>query len=108
MVRQTITREEYEKFLNLAPTSVLEQVGDNMIAEAQKFPEGSAELEALGAMFVMLGMEYQLRQVEPLWRKAQRFAIRNSGTIKEVGKIAACIGAGVLLGVSLDGRFPGE
>lgn len=99
MVRQTITREEYEKFLSLAPTSLLEQVGANLIAEAEKLPEGSAELEVLGAMFVMLGMEYQIRQVEPLWRKAKRFGIRNSGTIV---KVAAGIGAGVFLGVSLD------
>jgi len=97
MARQTITREKYERFLSLAPTTLLEQVGNNLIAEADKLPEGFPDLEVLGAMFVLLGMEYQLRQVEPLWRKAQRFAIRNSGTIV---KVAACIGAGVILGAS--------
>ena len=100
MARQTITREEYERFLRLAPTSLLEQAGANLIAEANKLPEGSPDLEVLGAMFVLLDMEYQLRQVEPLWRKAQRFAIRNSATFKQVGKVAACIGAGVILGAS--------
>ena len=101
-MQDTITREEYERFLSLAPTSALEQVGDNLITEAQKLPEGSAELEVLGAMFMMLAGEYELRQVEPLWRKAKRFGIRNSNTFKQVGKAAACIGAGVLLGRSLD------
>lgn len=101
-MRDTITKEEYERFLSLAPTSVLEQVGNNLIAEADKLPEGSPDLEVVGAMFVLIGMEYQLRQVEPLWRKARRFAVRNSDTFKQVGRVAACIGAGVLLGVSLD------
>ena len=98
----TITREEYETFLILAPTSVLEQVGANLIVESQRLPEGSADSEALEVMLMMLGMEYQLRQVEPLWRKAKRFATRNSDTFKQVGKIAACIGVGAILGVSLD------
>jgi len=103
MAKQTMTREEYMRLLSLAPTNVLEQVGNNLIAEADKFPEGSPDLEVLCDMLLILGTEYQLRQVEPLWRKAQRFAIRNSDTFKQVGKVAACIGAGVILGRSLDG-----
>ena len=101
-MRDTITREEYERLLSLAPTSVLEQAGNSMSAEIERLPEGSPESELLAVMLLMLGMEYQLRQVEPLWRKARRFAVRNSDTFKQVGKVAACIGAGVLLGVSLD------
>lgn len=99
---ETITREEYQRFLSLVPTNLLEQVGDRLIAIADEFPEGSAESDVLCTMLLMLGTEYQLRQVEPLWRKARRFAIRNSDTFKQVGKIAAGIGAGVILGVSLD------
>ncbi len=101
-MQQTITREEYEIFLSLAPTSVLEQLGDNLLQEAQKLPEGSAELEILEAMFAMLYMEYQRRQVEPLWRKAKRLALRNSDTIKLIGKIAAGVAVGVLVGETID------
>ena len=99
---ETITREEYMRFLSLAPTSILEQVGNVLLATVQNLPEDSAETEMVGVMLMMLAGEYELRQVEPLWRKAKRFAIRNSQTFKQVGKVAACIGAGVLLGMSLD------
>jgi hypothetical protein len=50
----------------------------------------------------MIASELERRTVEPLWRKAKRFAVRNSATIKEVGKVAACLGVGAILGVSLD------
>jgi len=99
---ETISVEEYKRFLELAPTNILKQAGDGMFIATQHFPIDSPEFEVLNTMLSMLAREYQLREIEPLWRKARRFAIRNSGTIKEVGKIAACIGAGVLLGVSLD------
>ena len=101
-MEETITREEYMRFLSLAPTSILEQVGNAMLATVQNFPEDSTETEMVGVMLMMLAREHELRQVEPLWRKAKRFAVRNSQTFKQVGKIAACIGAGVILGVSLD------
>ncbi|OHB54422.1 MAG: hypothetical protein A2173_06730 [Planctomycetes bacterium RBG_13_44_8b] len=99
---ETITRLEYEKFLSLAPTNLLEQVGDRLSAIADELPEGSADLDILLTMLLMLGKEYQLRQIEPLWRKARRFTIRNSDTFKQIGKIAACIGAGFILGASMD------
>jgi hypothetical protein len=99
---ETITREVYLRFLSLAPTSILEQVGDDLLATLQNLHEDSQETEMVGVMVMMLAEEYKLRQVEPLWRKAKRFAIRNSQTLKQVGKVAACIGAGVFLGVSLD------
>lgn len=101
-MEETITNEEYMEFLSLAPTSILEQVSDVLLAEVQNFPEDSTETEIVGVMLMMLVREHELRQVEPLWRKAKRFAVRNSQTFKQVGKIAACIGAGVFLGVSLD------
>lgn len=99
---ETITREEYMRFLSLAPTGILEQVGDALLATAQNLPEDSPEAEIVGVMLMMLAKEHELRQVEPLWRKAKRFAVRNSNAFKQVGKIAACIGVGVLLGASLD------
>ena len=100
MVRQTITREEYERFLSLAPTSVLEEMGNSLLSMVRNLPEDSPDVEIIGVMLMMLAGEYGLRQVEPLWRKAQRFAVRNSDTFKQVGKIAAFIGAGVILGKS--------
>jgi hypothetical protein len=97
-----LTEEQYIRFLSLAPTDLLAQAGSGMIIALQNLPEDSPEAEAVAIMLMMLGREYDLRQVEPLWRKAQRFAVRNSETFKQVGKIAACIGAGAILGVSLD------
>ena len=101
-MEETITREEYMRFLSLAPTSILEQVGNALLATVQNFPEDSTETEMVSVMLMMLAREHELRQVEPLWRKAKRFAVRNSNAFKQVGKIAACIGVGVLLGASLD------
>ena len=99
---ETITVEKYQRFLELAPTNVLEQVGQGLAVTLEHQTEGTQDFDMVNTMMLMLIRERSLREVEPLWRKAKRFAIRNSGTIKEVGKIAACIGAGVLLGVSLD------
>lgn len=75
-----------------------------MLATVQNLPEDSSDTEIVGVMLMMLAEEHKLRQVEPLWRKAKRFAVRNSNAFKQVGKVAACIGAGVILGVSLDGN----
>lgn len=99
---ETITREQYLRFLSLAPTNILEEVGNALLATVQNFPENSPDAEMVGVMLMMLAEEHKLRQVEPLWRKAKRFAIRNSQMFKQVGTIAACIGAGVILGVPLD------
>ena len=103
---ETITRQEYLRFLSLAPTNLLEQAGSGMIVALQNLAEDSQEAETVAIMLMLLGREHELRQVEPLWRKAERFAVRNSQTFKQIGKIAACIGAGVILGKSLDIRRP--
>ena len=99
---EMISPKEYQRLLELAPTNMLEQEAEVLFTVLEHQPEGTPDFEMANSMIVMLMMERSLREVEPLWRKAKRFAIRNSSTIKEVGKIAACIGAGVLLGVSLD------
>lgn len=99
---ETFTIEQYLNFLSLAPTEVLEQVGSGIIIALENIPEDSPEAETFGIMLMMLGREHELRQIEPLWRKAKRFAIRNSESFKQVGKVAACIGAGAILGISLD------
>lgn len=101
---ETFTIEQYTEFLSLAPTDLLVQVGNRMVADLHcAFYDDDAEaITVIGFLLSMLTTEHDLRQIEPLWRKAQRFAIRNSETFKEVGKIAACIGAGAILGISLD------
>jgi hypothetical protein len=101
-MKELMTLEQYQTFLEKAPSQVLQAVAMRMAQRAENLSEDTPEFQAIAAMFLMLNYEFQLRQVEPLWRKAKRFAIRNSDTIKEVGKIAACIGVGVLLGVGVD------
>jgi hypothetical protein len=103
-MKETITLEQYQMFLELAPTYVLQETGAYIAKTSEHLSENAPEFEALAAMLAMLFYEIQLRQVEPLWRKAKRFAIRNSVAIKEAGKIAACIGVGVLLGINIDNR----
>ena len=105
--QETISPEQYRRFIELAPTNFLQQLGwalaitlDQLSLELS---ENSPELEMVGAMLSMLMRELQLREVEPLRRKAKRFAVRNSQTFKEVGKVAACIGVGVGVGVIMGG-----
>ncbi len=106
MADETLTEENFLNFLSLAPTNLIDQTGKGLAMVLQNIPEESPEAETVGIMLMMLAREYQLRQIEPLWRKAQRFAIRNSETFKEIGKIAACVGAGIVLGQSLNIRKP--
>lgn len=107
MANETFTIEQFMRFLSLAPTNLLVQAGNSLILVLRDLSyEESPEAETVAMLLMMLGREYELRQVEPLWRKAQRFAVRNSDILKEIGKIAACVGAGVLLGQSLNIRKP--
>ena len=99
---ETLTEEQFLNFLSLAPTHILVEAGRSLDTYLYNLPECHKHVKPVSLMLLMLAREYELRQIEPLWRKAQRFAIRNSETFKQVGKIAACIGAGALLGVSLD------
>jgi len=102
---ETFTEDQYTRFLALAPTNDLTRLAEVLMMDLQRLSyEESPDAETVAFMLMMLGREYELRQVEPLWRKAQRFAIRNSETLKEVGKIAACVGAGVILGQSMNIR----
>lgn len=101
MANETLTEEQFLNFLSLAPTNLINQAGIGLTMVLQNIPEESPEVETVNIMLMMLAREYQLRQIEPLWRKARRFAIRNSETFKEIGKIAACVGAGIVLGQSI-------
>jgi len=106
MTNETLTEEQFLNFLSLAPTNLIDQAGIGLTLVLQNLPEESPEAETVGIMLIMLAREYQLRQIEPLWRKAQRFAIRNSETLKQIGTVATCIGAGVILGQSLNIKKP--
>jgi hypothetical protein len=59
------------------------------------------ERQQWGCYMGMIAVEAERRKIEPLWRKAKRFAVRNSGTFKEIGKIAAVVTLGVVVGRSL-------
>lgn len=106
MADETFTEEQFINFLCLAPTNLLAQASNGLNIALQNIPEGSPEAETICMMLIMIQMEYYKRQTEPLWRKAQRFTIRNSETLKEIGAIAACVGAGIILGQSLNIRKP--
>ncbi len=99
-MQETFTIDQYMTFLSLAPTDLLVQVGNVMQADLYRAicAEDDDAAVCISFLLSMLAVEHDRRQVEPLWRKAQRFAIRNSETFKQVGKIAACIGAGAALG----------
>lgn len=94
-----ITAEEYLKLLSLAQTDVLEQVGSILIAVAERLPGGSPRSVAFEVMIALLVMECNRRQTESLWRKAKRYARRNSDPLRQLGEIAAVIGLSSFLGM---------
>lgn len=97
------TQNDIEKLLSIASEQELEYWAYQICNYATGHPEMSDEEQLFGAyMLHLIAVEAERRQVEPLWRKAKRFAVRNSQMFKQVGKVAACIGAGLILGVSLD------
>lgn len=96
-----ISMEDLALFVQIIPTKILFA----MIIELDpnnREPIYSADELYLQMLHSMACQEFALRQIEPLWRKARRVVIRNAANIAEVGKIAACLGLGVLLGTSLD------
>ena len=99
---ETISAEEFRRFVELAPNEILLKATQVVCLHAEDLPDDSPEFESATIICSCIGRELVFREIEPLWRKAKRFALRNSGVIKNVGKIAACIGVGALLGISLD------
>lgn len=80
-----------EDVLTQASSEQLSNLRDQLIA---KVYAGTGDPESLGCCCALIDYELQLRHVEPLWRKAKRFAKRN----EEVLGIAAVI-AGIAVGV---------
>jgi hypothetical protein len=65
---------------------------------ASSFESGELEFEQAITLCNLIDYELQLRQVEPLWRKAARFAKRNKN---DLGAVAAVVG--LVAGVNLLG-----
>jgi len=97
-----ISAAEYGKFLSLAPTEVLKQVGVKLVEKAQEPPDGSVELQRISTMYSMLMNEYYFRSVESDMRKLQRFLTRNLCWMKGLSKVVASIQAGSVAEVVAD------
>ena len=97
-----ISETEYGKFLSLAPTEVLKEVGVKLIEKAQEPPHGSVELQRISTMYSMLMNEYYFRSVESDTRRLQRFLARNLCWMKGVSKILTSIKAGAVAEVVAD------
>ena len=96
------TVREIENLLESASETELNVLGDSICIDLRNNPRLTTEEQEFSKCFLfMISSELERRPIEPLWRKTKRFAVRNSGTIKEVGKVAACLGVGALIGIDL-------
>ena len=97
------TAKEIAHLLENASETELNVLGDSIYIDLRNNPHLTTEEQEFSKYFLfMISSELERRPIEPLWRKTKRFAVRNSAAIKGVGKVAACLGVGALLGVSLD------
>jgi hypothetical protein len=80
----TITPEQYQKWLELAPKDVLKQTAKGLLIGIDNTLDDPPHLEIFNTMLSMLDYELRLREIEPLWRKAKRFTFRNSAIAKEI------------------------
>ena len=97
----TISAEDLAFLVQIIPTKILFTMIIELDPNNRK-PVDSVDGLHLQMLYGMTCQEFMLRQIEPLWRKAKRIAIRNAANIAKIGKIAACLGLGMLLGSSLD------
>jgi len=96
------TQSEIEKVLECASEQELVNLVHAGCEYAANHPRLSEkEQYELVCTMNMVAIEAERRKVEPLWRKAKRLAIRNSDTIKQIGKIAAGVTIGVIVGDAL-------
>ena len=96
------TQNDMKYVLENATEAELNVMGNATYYDLQNNPSMKQDEQEFCQCFLyMIVSELQRRSIEPLWRKAKRFAVRNSATIKEVGKVAACLGIGALIGVDL-------
>jgi len=97
----TISVEDLTFLVQIIPTKILFAIIIELDPDNRE-SAGSIDELHLQMLYSMACQEFMLRQIEPLWRKAKRVAIRNAANIAKIGKIAACLGLGILLGTSLD------
>jgi hypothetical protein len=88
--------KQVEDVLTQSTSEQLVAVHNDMMA---KFEAGRVDFEATAAVCGLISYELQLRQVEPLWRKATRFAKRNK---EGLGIAAAVLGLAVGLDLAID------
>jgi hypothetical protein len=99
---EVISAAEYGKFLSLAPTEVLKDVGVKLVGKAQELPDGSVELQRISTMYSMLMNEYYFRSVESDTRRLERFLTRSLRWMKGISKVIASIDAGAVAEVVAD------
>ena len=93
------TLQEMQQAIEVASEQELVCILNRACTDLDNNPEDLPEpaLQAITYFSCMVVEELERRKVEPLWRKAKRFAVRNSGTFKEIGKVAAGVALGVLI-----------
>ncbi len=97
-----VTQRDIETLLENASEQELNYLAYSGCQYASEHPNmPQREQQEWGCFMSLVAVEAERRRIEPLWRKAKRLAVRNSGTFKEIGKIAAGIGLGILVGDSL-------
>ena len=94
-----MTIAETERVLELASQEELASLYFALLQYPEEHPDAPIEdQQAWLHMVVMIEAEAERRKVEPLWRKAKRFTVRNAG---EIGKCAAAAAVGAFLGIEL-------
>jgi hypothetical protein len=97
-----ISYEDMVLFVQIVPTKVLFVIVLALDPDTRLSADSLSDELHIEMLYGLSSQEFALRQIEPLWRKAKRFALRNAATITKAGKIAACLGLGALLGMSID------
>jgi hypothetical protein len=97
-----VTQRDIAKLLENASEQELNHLAYSGCEYAMQHPDMAQQERHEWACFMnLVAIEAGQREIEPLWRKARRFAVRNSGTFKEIGKVAAGVALGILVGDSL-------
>jgi hypothetical protein len=97
-----ISTEDMALLVQIVPTKILFGFVVALDPESRKSEDSPMDELNLQILYTLACQEFVLRQIEPLWRKAKRFALRNASNVAKIGEIAVSLGLGVLLGTSLD------
>jgi hypothetical protein len=97
-----VSFEDLALIVQIVPTKILFAIVMTLDPDSRKTANSPTDELNLQMLYTLASQEFALRQIEPFWRKAKRFALRNAANITKIGRIAACLGLGVLLGMSID------